>query len=90
MLSMTNVRNKTYLVLLSFCLSTVAGADEKAKPAADEKGFVSIFDGKSLKGWEELPSTDKKAWSVKDGIIVGEGDKGRGYLVYDATRSLLG
>jgi Domain of Unknown Function (DUF1080) len=33
-----------------------------------EKGFNSIFDGKSLKGW----SGDTKYWRVENGNIVGE------------------
>ena len=28
------------------------------------------------------------AWSVQDGIIVGEGDKGRGYLAYSKNKEL--
>lgn len=34
----------------------------------DEKGFIPIFDGKSLKGWEG----DSVYWRVEDGKIVGE------------------
>jgi len=49
---------------------------------ADKEGFVPIFDGKTLTGWEEMPAAATRAWSVVDGVIVGEGDKGRGYLVY--------
>ncbi|MBT5704827.1 MAG: DUF1080 domain-containing protein, partial [Verrucomicrobia bacterium] len=45
--------------------------------------FVSMFDGKSLKGWTEMLSHGENAWFVKDGLIVGDGDKGRGYLAYD-------
>ncbi|MBE9464205.1 DUF1080 domain-containing protein [Dyadobacter subterraneus] len=33
-----------------------------------EKGFVQIFDGKSLKGWEG----DTKYWRVENGNLVGE------------------
>jgi Domain of Unknown Function (DUF1080) len=33
-----------------------------------EKGFKTIFDGKSLKGW----SGDTKYWRVENGCIVGE------------------
>jgi hypothetical protein len=33
----------------------------------DEKGFISIFDGKSLEGWEG----DPVYWHVEDGKIVG-------------------
>lgn len=47
-------------------------ADEKtdsAKP--DSEGFVSLFDGKTLDGWEGLPGL----WSVKDGAIDGSEKK---------------
>jgi len=33
-----------------------------------EKGFVSIFDGKTLDGWRG----DSKIWSVEDGCITGQ------------------
>lgn len=46
-----------------------AAAPAVATPAAaDEQGFVSLFDGTSLAGWEGKP----EFWSVKDGAIVGE------------------
>jgi hypothetical protein len=34
----------------------------------DEPGFRSIFDGKSLEGWEG----DPKYWRVADGVMIGE------------------
>lgn len=34
----------------------------------DETGYVRIFDGKTLKGWEG----DPKYWRVEDGSLVGE------------------
>jgi hypothetical protein len=37
-------------------------------PVPDEDGFVSIFDGKTLDGWDG----DPRLWSVKDGVIHGE------------------
>jgi len=37
---------------------------------ADAKGWESIFDGKSLRGW----SGDADFWSVKDGALVGVTD----------------
>ena len=52
-----------------------------AQPEA-EPGFVSMFDGKTLEGWAVMPAKAGKAWTVKDGMIVGEGDKGPSYLVY--------
>lgn len=36
--------------------------------AADDEGFRSIFDGKSLEGWDGNP----KFWRVEDGAIVGQ------------------
>ena len=50
-----------------------------AKP---DKEFVKIFDGKTLDGWEAMPAKTAPAWTTEDGMNVGNGDKGRGYLVY--------
>ncbi len=50
---------------------TAIGALAMGAPAADEAdndGFVSIFDGKSLEGWDGNP----KFWSVRDGAITGQ------------------
>ena len=51
----------------------IAGASDRPCPAAepaaaDEAGFVPLFDGTSLSGWEGKP----EFWSVRDGAIVGE------------------
>ncbi len=54
--------------VLSACGLALA-ADAPAAPAAcDANGFVSIFNGKDLTGWDG----DPKLWSVKDGAIRGE------------------
>ena len=37
-------------------------------PGADAEGFVPLFNGRDLTGWEG----DPKAWSVRDGAITGE------------------
>ncbi len=58
------------------CSNPVESADR------DEDGFVSIFDGKTLNHWKALPASSVKAWHVDDGVLVGDGDKGRGYLAY--------
>jgi hypothetical protein len=48
----------------------------------DHEGYVSMFDGVSLKGWDGNP----KFWRVEDGAIVGESTpqnrSGNSYLVY--------
>lgn len=36
--------------------------------AADDEGFVSLFDGKTLEGWDG----DGRFWRVNDGAIVGQ------------------
>jgi hypothetical protein len=48
----------------------------------DHQGYVSLFDGKTLKGWDGNP----KFWRVEDGAIVGESTpqnpSGNSYIVY--------
>jgi hypothetical protein len=44
--------------------------------ACAEDNWVSLFDGKSLEGWEALELGGTKGeshWEVKDGVIVGSG-----------------
>ena len=55
---------------------------------ADKDGFVSIFDGQTLKGWEATPAKTASAWTVKKGMIVGKGEKGRGYLTYTPNKNI--
>jgi putative membrane-bound dehydrogenase-like protein len=50
---------------------------------ADEDGFESIFDGKTLKNWDGNP----KFWSVEDGAITGQTTKenptkGNTFIIY--------
>jgi hypothetical protein len=42
-------------------------ADERQTPQA-EQGFVPLFDGRTLAGWEG----DAKLWKVEDAMIVGD------------------
>jgi hypothetical protein len=48
----------------------------------DHEGYVSIFDGRTLEGWDGNP----KFWRVEDGAIVGESTperpSGNSYIVY--------
>jgi hypothetical protein len=39
-----------------------------AEPAADEEGFVSLFDGKSLDGWQGA----LRGYHVKDGVLASK------------------
>ncbi len=61
---------KLQLLALAAMISASAAilpADEH-KGACDENGFVSIFNGKNLDGWDG----DPQFWSVEDGAIVGQ------------------
>jgi hypothetical protein len=52
-------------------LSVSAFAEETAEPDAakpDAEGFVSLFDGKTLTGWDGDPAV----WGVVDGYVVGK------------------
>ncbi|MFN4259143.1 MAG: DUF1080 domain-containing protein [Gemmataceae bacterium] len=42
-----------------------------AEPVADEPGFVRLFDGKTLEGWQG----DVKGYVVEDGVLVCKGGK---------------
>lgn len=53
-------------IVCSILLSQSALGQEK--PVDRDEGFTSIFDGKSLDGWQG----DAKLWRVEDGAIVGE------------------
>ena len=75
------------VVSLILCVLPGAALAEEQKEGK-ESGFKHIFDGKSLEGWEEMPKVELQAWSVQDGIIGGEGDKGRGYLVYSKDKNI--
>ncbi len=70
------------LAVLAFTVTypTLSAVGEEK---ADEDRFVSIFDGKTLDGWEAMPAKTAAAWTVKDGMIVGDGDKGRGYIAFE-------
>ena len=48
-----------------------AGFGPNVTASVDESGFVSIFDGQSLKGWDG----DLDFWRVENGAIVGQTTK---------------
>ena len=62
----------------------VSGSFSEPQPLDfnDHAGYVSLFDGKSLKGWDGNP----KFWRVEDGVIVGESTpqnpSGNTYIAY--------
>ena len=68
---------KKIVLLFSLALTTICAFSQK-----NEKGFVSLFDGKTFTGWkvnEEHPAT----FSIEDGTIKVAGD--RTHLFYNGT-----
>ena len=53
----------------------------------DHVGYVSLFNGKDLEGWDGNP----KFWRVEDGAIVGESTpanpSGNSYIAYKAMKA---
>ena len=70
---------KSYYAVLIPILLIISNCGSVSK-----SDFVSIFDGETLSGWHAIPADSENDWSVKNGIIVGEGSRDRlAYLVYD-------
>lgn len=62
---------KTLISLLIICLMALVAATfaQNGKTKSDEKGFVTLFDGKSLNGWK-LVRGRGPGYVVKDGVLV--------------------
>ena len=56
----------------------VASAFAADGPKAGQGGWVSMFDGKTLEGWQ--PTERPENWKVEDGAIVGRGE--RSHLIW--------
>lgn len=73
-----NVRRAAYIDL--------ADADTLTHHA---EGFVPIFNGRNLNGWEKRPADSPSTWNVVDGVIRGEGKEDRQvFLVYSGDDKL--
>jgi len=72
-------RAKRVIILMALLVAT----------SVAEEGYAPIFDGESLKNWREAPKGAASAWTVKDGVIRGEGKEDRlAYLVYSGNEVL--
>ena len=63
----------SFILLIAFTVcscnsSSTESKNTEAQNATDSAGFISIFDGSTLNGWEG----DTAVWHVQDGAIVGE------------------
>ncbi|HEV2663262.1 MAG TPA: DUF1080 domain-containing protein, partial [Blastocatellia bacterium] len=68
---------KSLVPLIAVCLLmfTVEAKAQDIKTKAGEKGFVTLFDGKSLTGWK-LVRGHGPGYVVKDGVLVCPADGG--------------
>lgn len=65
------VKRSIFAFAAVLALAGDATAEQNRLTQQEKKeGFVLLFDGKSLKGWDG----DPESWSVKDGAIVGTND----------------
>lgn len=74
---MNMFRIATLAALVSVSLVSLSFAEDKTA-AKDDEGWISLFDGKTLKGWKA--SEEPENWKVEDGAIVGRGK--RSHLFY--------
>lgn len=73
------------VLTMAICLAPVPDRSSGAEAQQPEEGFVSIFNGKDLKGWEG----DLKLWKVVNGNLVGDspGIKQNEFLATEKTYS---
>lgn len=57
------------LILVIAALAVWCGA---VLSAADNDGWISMFDGKTLNGWKA--NQNPESWTVRDGTITGDGE----------------
>ena len=70
---------RTLLLSAAILLSLAATGLGQAKA---EKGFKTIFDGKTFAGWK-IGDEQAKAWRIEDGAFVAQGPRSHLYYVGD-------
>ncbi len=65
------MNRKLCLSLLAVCMTAGTIVSSPVLHAQEDK-WVSLFDGKSLAGWEKV-GEEKSVWEIKDGEICGSG-----------------
>jgi hypothetical protein len=63
-----NIMRAQLLAWIMLTVGIACGAGRAQDPVETDEGFVSIFNGTDLTGWDG----DPRFWSVKDGAIHGE------------------
>jgi hypothetical protein len=67
--------------LLALAILTLSVAARSS--AADEPGFVTIFDGKTFNGWQTAVE-NSNTWSIADGALVARGPRCHLFYVGDS------
>jgi len=63
--------------LVSFAILTGGNVKKSDKSLENQKGWISLFDGKTTKGWHSYGKpTAGEAWKVEDGTIHLDAGKG--------------
>ncbi|MFH1742250.1 MAG: DUF1080 domain-containing protein [bacterium] len=75
---LANAFTGVLLVMGLLCWINVSMA-QTAKPAADDEGFVPIFDGNSLDGWT-VAGPAKDAFGVEEGALVCKNPSGDDWI----------
>jgi hypothetical protein len=73
------------MALSTLTLISNSGLAADAKPAADDDGWITLFDGKSLDGWKA--SENPEQWKIEDGAIVAAGPRSHLFYVGDDPAS---
>lgn len=63
--------NGIRFVIVFAVVAGMAGVNARMASAADKEGFTTIFNGKTLKGWDG----DPKFWKTSDGVMTGRTTK---------------
>ncbi len=58
-----------FLCALVSCLALPALAQPKGAPPPDAEGWIPLFDGQSLAGWQLRDKNGPNGWSAKDGVL---------------------
>lgn len=67
---MHNITTFSLAMILSLSGLLWDGAATAQAPAAGEKGWISLFNGKDLSGWHLQKQQGPNGWKVEDGVYV--------------------
>ena len=59
------------LLTALLCVLSLEVSAQAADPTPDSEGWIRIFDGKTLDGWQANESPE--SWTVEDGALAGHG-----------------